>query len=105
MRKINIFVDIGVKVRGLMALHSVFSPVIEISKLGKILTFEKNISEKRSSPLFRADRKKANLKILIFKRNTCLQPFFETEMLLLLYSCKSKCYAYVFIFYFDQFLA
>ena len=55
VRKINIFVDMG-----LVGLHTVFSPVIslEISKLSKILTFETYISEKKSSPLFGADRKK-----------------------------------------------
>ena len=42
VRKINIFVDMG-----LVGLHTVFSPVIEISKLSKILTFETNISEKK----------------------------------------------------------
>ena len=48
VRKINMFVDIGVKVRGLVAEPSrLFSaPQYKISKLGEILPFEKYISEK-----------------------------------------------------------
>ena len=64
------------------SLQIVFSPVIEILKLGKTLTFKKYISEKKGLHLFLEQKiEKHHSRNIDLQKITGPQPFFETEML------------------------
>ena len=61
VQKINMFVNIGIKVRGLVAeAYRLFSARNRNFKIGQN-SCEKYISEKKSSPLFGAENRKTPL--------------------------------------------
>ena len=92
VRKINMFADIGVIVRGwLLKSPDCFQPRTRNFKTGQNTHFWKVYFRKKSSSLFGAKKiAKTSLWKNWSPKNTDLQLFFETEMLSAFYPCEIK---------------